>query len=168
MSVFGDLAPLPARLAGADLALTVPPRASQSHAIELALGELARDHRPIKPTDVVLAAALGLCWARVRNRVPWTGDVLAYGLAVQDLLLDPAVALQPGDEPVTSIDVLRAGMHAANLILDRLPSAQDVTRARGFSGPPSARSSASDSSSSADGGASPGGSPVSDETNKPS
>jgi hypothetical protein len=50
---------LPARLAGADLRLTPPPRVSASYSILVALDQLAsRDDRGVRPTHLVLCAAV--------------------------------------------------------------------------------------------------------------
>lgn len=150
---------LPARLAGADLTLTAPPRISQAYAVILALDTINSDTRPIKPTHVILAAAIGLCWARVRARVPFNGDVLDYGSRVIDLLLDPTIKLAPGDRPATMLDLVQVGRSAVELIVASVPSAAAVEKAENFSDSRSGESSASGSQSSDGGPASQDGSP---------
>jgi hypothetical protein len=149
---------LPARLAGADLRLTPPPRVSASYSILVALDQLAsRDDRGVRPTHLVLCAALGMCWARVRSRLQFDGDVLSYGLRVIDLLLDPSIQLAPGDHPATMLDVIVAGKAAVKLIQRSAPILPEVKAAEDFSRAPSDASTASGSRSSDDGASSPDG-----------
>jgi hypothetical protein len=155
-----ELPELPDRLCGADLRLVVPPRVSTRYAILMALQDLRRDSRAVRPSHLVLVAALGVCWPRVSARIPFEGDVLAFGTKVVDLLLDPGVKLAPGDSPPNMLELVRAGMAAVALIEGSLPDVEQVNGARVFSQAPSGASSASDSRSSVGGGATPGGSEV--------
>lgn len=148
---------LPRRLAGADLVLTAPPRMSSAYSVLLAVDALAKDKRKVRPSHLVLASALGVCWERLRLRVPLEGDVLEHGARVIDALLDPAVKLAPGDPRPTILDVVRAGTAALEVLTASVPSMDGIERQTVFSAAPSVDSSASASPSNADGGDPPAG-----------
>jgi len=149
----------PIRFAGSELVLTAPPRVSHAYALLLAVEDIAGDTRKVRPTHFVLAAALGLCVARVRSRIPFDGDVLAFGMKVVDLFLGPDVKLGPGDEAPTMLELVQHGQRALEVIRASIPTAQMVERTAVFSEPPSGDSSASGSRLNDGGDAPPDGSP---------
>lgn len=73
-----------------------------------------------------LACALGLCWARVRRRVPYKGDPAAFGGAVLDHL---------EAEGADFGDVMAVGAKALDLCLDIVTEAE-VKEAEGNSEAP--------------------------------
>lgn len=96
--------PTPTRLAGADLALTAPGSlAERWDVVILAQTEGARER--------AMAAALGLCWPRLRRRKPYGGNALTYGGTVIDTLLG---------EGATISEILAAGSDAYQLCLEGL------------------------------------------------
>jgi hypothetical protein len=130
---------------------------SAAYSVLLAVDALAKDKRKVRPSHLVLASALGVCWERLRLRVPLEGDVLEHGARVIDVLLDPLIKLAPGDVAATMLDVVRAGSAALEVLSASVPSLDGIERQAVFAAAPSDDSSASDSPSSADGGSNQAG-----------
>lgn len=70
------------------------------------------------------AAALGLCWPRLRRRLPYRGDALKYGGDVIDLLVGEGASWK---------DVVALGSEALAMLAEGLVA---VEGAEGFSTPP--------------------------------
>lgn len=146
---------LPDRFAGAPLRLQAPVLVSERYDVVVAMQQA---QKPGYPVHRVLAGALGLCWPRVRQRIQYTGDVVAFGGQVIDLLLGPDVKLSRGDEPPDLAVLLRCGRAAVDLCLQGVLTEAAVKDAATFSEAPTDDSPASSSRSSDDGGGTPGGS----------
>lgn len=109
---------LPEALAGARVELTKPSSiAERWDAVLLSSDDATRPR--------AAAAALGLCWPRLRRRVPYKGDALSFGGAVIDTLV--------GKEGARYLDVYGWGLKALDLCADGLVP---VEGAEGFSEPP--------------------------------
>lgn len=147
---------LPDRLAGAPLKLQAPSLVSERYDVVVAMQQA--QSKPGYPTHRVLAGALGLCWPRVRQRIPYNGDLVAFGGQVIDLLLGPDVRLSRGDEPPDMGLILRCGNAAVALCLQGVLTEAAVKDASTFSAAPTDDSPESSSGSSDDGGSSRGGS----------
>lgn len=115
------LPPCPTRLAGFALELVAPRSHAERWDPLFAQRAEAPEHR-------VLAGALGLCSPRIRQFVPYEGDVVAFGGKVLDVLLG-------AKEPARMRDILIAGRHALALCNREAVTGEEVTAAQGFTAP---------------------------------
>lgn len=114
------------RLGGADVELVVPASFAERIDVVEALREGAPVHR-------IASAALGLCWPRVRRRLPYRGKLLEYGGQVIDLLMR---------EGVTMDELYPVAAQALQAIAEsQLPSQAGVDAALGNSAAPSSGAS---------------------------
>lgn len=114
------------RLAGADVELVLP----ASFAERIDIVECLRDGSPLHR---VAAAALGLCWPRIRRKLPYRGKLLDYGGQVIDLLLR---------EGATMDEVYPVAAKALEVVAQsQLPSQAGVDAAVGNSAAPSSGAS---------------------------
>lgn len=114
------------RLGGADVDLSLP----SSFAERIDVVEALRDGSPVHR---VAAASLGLCWPRVRRRLPYRGKLLEYGGQVIDLLLREGSSMD---------EVYPVAARALALIAEsQLPTQAGVDAAMGNSGAPSSGAS---------------------------
>ncbi len=110
-----------ARLAGADLVLVVPPSFSERLDLIEAVRTSENGHRPA-------VAALGLCWRRVRSRLPYNGKPIEYGGRVIDYLIA---------EGATMEEISTAAVQALELVMAAaMPSTAGVEAAVGNSEAP--------------------------------
>jgi hypothetical protein len=109
------------RLAGADLQLVVPPSFTERLDLVEALRTSENGHRPA-------CAALGLCWPRVRRRLPYSGKPLEYGGKVIDLLIGEGASME---------EISSAAVQALELVMAAaMPSTAGVEAAVGNSEAP--------------------------------
>jgi len=109
----------PKRVAGAAVQLVVPRSWAERHDVAAAAA-----------TNVqrAVAAALGLCWPRLRKRLPaYGGDPLAYGGAVIDFLRNEGASMN---------DIVDVGIDAMKLCADGLFGEAEVKARADFSGAP--------------------------------
>ena len=109
------------RVANAELVLVLPSSYCERIDLLTALQDGLPHHR-------IAAAALGLCWPRVRRKIPYVGKVADYGAKVLDALLAEGATLE---------QIYEHGAKAIALIADApLPSAAGVEAAAGNSDAP--------------------------------
>ncbi len=114
------------RLAGADVELILP----SSFAERIDVVEALRDGSPVHR---IAAAALGLCWPRVRRKIQYRGKLLDFGGQVIDLL---------SREGATMDEVYPVAAQALELVAQSaLPTQAGVDAAVGNSAAPSSGAS---------------------------
>jgi hypothetical protein len=109
------------RVANAELVLVLPLSYCERIDLLTALQEGIPHHR-------IAAAALGLCWPRVRRKIPYGGKVSEYGAKVVDTLLTEGASLE---------QIYEHGAKAIAMIADApLPTPAGVDAAVGNSDAP--------------------------------
>ena len=109
------------RVANAELVLVLPVSYCERIDLLTALQEGLPHHR-------IAAAALGLCWPRVRRKIPYSGKVSEYGAKVVDTLLVEGASLE---------QIYEHGAKAIAMIADApLPTPAGVDAAAGNSDAP--------------------------------
>lgn len=109
------------RIANADLELVQPKSFAERLDVLALLSDGAANHR-------VAAAALGLCWPRLRRKVKYGGRVLEFAGQVIDLL---------SEEGATFDEIMEAGAEALELIASaHFPSGDGVKAKVGNSSDP--------------------------------
>jgi hypothetical protein len=124
----------PYTVAGQTLYLDLPERYHLRASIVTAFRASQDDKSAVQ---VVLAAALGLCWAGAKGKEgapEYHHRLLDYGADVLDWLL--AAGAAKGDEYfATEMEIVIAGNAAVNLIIKSVLTAEDLEQARGNSSP---------------------------------
>lgn len=112
------------RIGGEPVHLTAPKLLTERWDVAMALSEAnGRMQLAVK----VFAAALGLCWPKLRlsgNSPRYRGDIMAYGAEVQEFLLNRGT---------TVAEIIEHGNKACELCLSSIPTESETQAAEGNS-----------------------------------
>lgn len=139
--------PAPETVAGVKLELEAPGSYAERWDVASALRDAVAREAPQETYVHLFAAALALCWPRLRRylakeRIEYGADLRRYGTHTIDFL-----AKQPGATDLLVPEIIAAGRVAQRLCDQGLLTKAHIEEAEGFSPAPGASSSSSSSRS---------------------